>query len=306
MSSTIRGIVPHVPDADLRFTIDGTTRVITNESKKSHLLQYDHNSERFGFKMDRYIDGHDMLECDTVIVHYRNKSSIGKDVFEGSYPIRYSGTNSINDDYKLDPDTENLDPDKQKIIFSWLIDGTATQYAGSLSFLIFFGVTGDEGNFIYRWNTMINNTTTIATGMDNSEETADVIYPNFIEDLEERITDEADAFFNKVVENGGGMDATLEDDGTLHFTGWMGAGEEPIIQMSSINVNDEGHLVVEDVRGTEHDLGLVKGDSFTYEDFTAEQLESLVASLTSVPKLNADGVLYHETILLPSGDEEKF
>ena len=46
-----------VVDNDLHFSIDTITREILNWSKKVKLMQGDHASEVFTFKILRYVDG---------------------------------------------------------------------------------------------------------------------------------------------------------------------------------------------------------------------------------------------------------
>ena len=58
----------HIKDADPYFEIKTDTREIINKSKtKTKIMQYDHNSERFTFSLPRFIEGHDMLECDSIV-----------------------------------------------------------------------------------------------------------------------------------------------------------------------------------------------------------------------------------------------
>ena len=60
-------------DADAHFTIDPVTRNIANNApEKNTILQGDHNSERFTFKIPRHIDGHDMLTSNNVRIPYIN------------------------------------------------------------------------------------------------------------------------------------------------------------------------------------------------------------------------------------------
>ena len=62
-----------VYDTDTHFVIDPITRVVSNpESKKTILMQNDHNSERFSFEITRYIEGHDLTLSDKVEIHYAN------------------------------------------------------------------------------------------------------------------------------------------------------------------------------------------------------------------------------------------
>ena len=62
-----------VYDSDAHFSINPITKVIKNESsKKTTLVQGDHNSERFSFDIPRFIEGHDMMNCNLVEVHLKD------------------------------------------------------------------------------------------------------------------------------------------------------------------------------------------------------------------------------------------
>ena len=145
-----------VYDTDAHFKIDPITRTIKNESpSKTVLIQYDHNSERFTFELPRMIDGHDMSKCDVVQVHYINIDSKDKhNVSKDAHDL---------DDLQISPDSEDV------VICSWLIDGNATKYAGSLNFLIKFKCIGDDGNPCYVWNTATFTNISVSSGIDNGE-----------------------------------------------------------------------------------------------------------------------------------------
>lgn len=136
-------------DADTHFKIDGITRAIINVSEvKTMLMQGDHNSERFTFELPRYIDGHDMSECNVCQIHY---VSAGEN---GIYEV---------DDLKVDDDKQDL------ITLSWLISGSVTKFTGSLNFVIRFScVVNDVIEYV--WNTAIFKGVTIATSICNSEQ----------------------------------------------------------------------------------------------------------------------------------------
>lgn len=141
-----------VYDTDNHFSINPITRAIRNEAtEKTSLVQHDHDSERFTFELPRFVEGHDMSLCDKVEVHYIN---IGKD---GKSEDVY-----IVDDVSTSPEDDSV------VIFSWLISGNATKYAGSLHFLIRF-VCLDGDNIEYAWHTAIYSDITIADGMNNGE-----------------------------------------------------------------------------------------------------------------------------------------
>lgn len=137
-----------VPDTDTYFIIDPITRKIENTNRKKNvIMQYDHNSERFTFELPRYIDGHDMLDCDSVTVNVDNievvESADGEEAVEPR----------VNSDA---PDMTDLcihPTDPEKVIASWLISRNSTQLAGILSFHIEFKCADVNGNVVYEWST---------------------------------------------------------------------------------------------------------------------------------------------------------
>ena len=157
--------IHEVLDSDKCFTIDPITRSIVNDAgnKKTQLIQNDHNSERFSFKLPRYIEGHDMSLSNKVEVHYIN--------IDQSSNERSVGVYEVND--------LALSEDNESVLLSWLISNNATRYVGVLSFAICFKCMSD--NVIdYSWNTAINSSIQIAKGMYNSE----IIINNYIDVLE--------------------------------------------------------------------------------------------------------------------------
>ena len=136
----------NIYDTDKQFSIDVVSRMIKNNSmSKTTLMQYDHNSERFSFEMPRYVEGHDMIDCDGVEVHYVNGTN------GGIYEVQ---------DLQVHPD------DETKVICSWLISRNATQIVGALDFLLRFYCTTD-GEIDYVWNTGIFKGITITKGIYN-------------------------------------------------------------------------------------------------------------------------------------------
>ena len=142
-----------VYNTDEHFLIDGVTRAITQQSGKTRLMQYDHNSERYEFEMPRYIDSHDMSLCNRVQIHFINVGS---------------GGSSSSDVYKV-TDLIASPADDKVIIFSWLVSQNATMYAGSLNFLIQFACVQDDGTVDYLWHTDICKGISVSSGFNNSE-----------------------------------------------------------------------------------------------------------------------------------------
>ena len=144
-------------DVDKRFVIDPVSRAVAMpEGQRPVLIQYDHNSEHITFECDRFIEGHDLMLCDIVEVHYNNIGD-SRHVSNGVYPVE---------------DLQVSSADDSKIIFTWVVSQMATVYTGKLAFVVAFTCT-DEGDILYRWNTRVNDDLEILSGISNSEAVAD-------------------------------------------------------------------------------------------------------------------------------------
>lgn len=149
-------LIHDVIDSDVRFIIDPVTRTISNqESKKLVLTRGDHNSERFTFEIPRFVEGHDMSLCNVVRIHFINTDSRTRE--------------EMADIYEPD-DASLLDTNDQLFTFSWLIERTATNFAGPLAFAIEFQCVVD-GTVVYSWRTAANSTITIVNGINNDNST---------------------------------------------------------------------------------------------------------------------------------------
>ena len=165
-----------VGDSDKTFIIDAVTRQIKNtSSSKTTVMQFDHNSEVFTFEVPKYIEGHDMAECNRVEVHYLNIDAVTKQENEGIYLV---------EDLAVDTDDEN------KLTCSWLISQNATRFVGSLNFILrFMCLTDDIVDYV--WNTSIFSGIYVSKGIYNSNIVAEQ-YIDTIKAWENRL---------KVVEN---------------------------------------------------------------------------------------------------------
>lgn len=142
-----------VHDTDSLFVIDPVTRAISNAaSKKTMLMQFDHNSERFTFELPRYIEKHDMSLSNLVEVHFLN--------IDASTRAQNSGLYTVTD-IKVDPN------DEEKVVCSWLISSNATRLVGSLTFIVRFCCVTD-GKVDYAWNTA-RYTVAVSDGINASE-----------------------------------------------------------------------------------------------------------------------------------------
>lgn len=141
-----------IVDADEHFTIDPFTREINcTTNKKLTLMQFDKKSERYSFDINRIIDGHDLMDCDRVQIHFINIGS-SRDKHPGLYLV---------------DDVQVMSTDDKKITFTWLVSEDATSLAGVLSFLVSFECTKD-GEVLYRWSSNKSETIKIVAGMDNN------------------------------------------------------------------------------------------------------------------------------------------
>ena len=148
--------MPHrnkIVDNNPFFTIDVDTREIKSDLNRSvRLMQGDHNSERFTFTLPRVIEGHDMMECNAIEVHYTNIDSSTSELTDGVYDVE---------------DIHISETDAEKAVFSWLVSHNATSRVGKLEFLIRFACV-ENGIVTYAWNTALFEDATILRGKCNS------------------------------------------------------------------------------------------------------------------------------------------
>jgi len=148
------GHIHSIYDTDKHFVIDPITRSITTESNKILLMQRDHKSERITFEIPRYIEGHDMLECNVVRIHYDNTSSNKVDV---------------SSDFHEPSDVQLYPEDESVIVFSWEVTDNATVYDGVLTFSVRLYCMSDDGTVDYSWGTDIFSSIKIGKSKDNSK-----------------------------------------------------------------------------------------------------------------------------------------
>lgn len=198
-------------DTDLHFVIDPVTRTIRNESGKVTIIQYDHNSERFTFEIPRYIDGHDMSECNRVEVHYNNIAT--GQTNRGLYEVT---------DLQVSPE------DSRYVICSWLISQNATRLVGRLAFVVRFAcVTLDEeegGEDDYAWNTSPYGDIKIVSGIYNTEE---VVY-EYADVLMQWKQDLIDAGIIETIEQ---TKTSTDDNGVNELTVRMTDGKKYLFEV---------------------------------------------------------------------------
>lgn len=141
-------------DSDEHFIIAPAARTISTESTKLVLGWQDHNSERYTFEMPRFVEGHDMLECNEVQIHFDNVSSNRRTTNSDYYTVT---------DLQVSPASEDV------VIFSWLISESATELVGKLSFSIHFACVSDDGEQEYSWHTTTFEGISILKGIHNTK-----------------------------------------------------------------------------------------------------------------------------------------
>lgn len=168
--------MPHthkIVDSDVDFIIDPATRAITSETKKVYITQYDHNSERFTFRIPRFIEGHDMMECDTILFDFNNTSTTKKESNVGEYI------------------STNKTEDGEFMLFSWLVSQDATKLVGSLSFSVSFICHDGDGNVIYEWGTDTYKRITVLEKARYSQAIVEK-YPDVIEQIKSDVVSAAE------------------------------------------------------------------------------------------------------------------
>lgn len=185
-----------VYDTDKHFTVDPVTGVLGTEMKKITLVKRTHNSERFTFKFPRTVEGHDLSLCDKAEVHFLNIDAVTKETSKGTYAIE---------------DVQASEEDVETITFSWLIDGRATEYVGSLHFSIHFKCE-EAGKLLYRWPTATFSNVQITDGVDNGDVAMEE-YKDIVTEWMHEIEQSIDETVSKAVDDlvGDAVDKAVEE-----------------------------------------------------------------------------------------------
>lgn len=257
----------NVYDTDVHFIIDTKTRKIIKQMEKCSLVQNDHNSERFTFEMPRVIEGHDVSLCDKIEIHYINLSSNSQNKNTDVYIVNdVTVSTSLND----------------TVIFSWLISGNATQYAGTLSFLIRFVCLTDE-IIDYAWHTEIYKSITISDGMNNSEAVVEE-YSDILMKWEKELGSA------NVIVNLEQTQSSIEDNGINIWTATFHDGSMRTLEVRNGSRGPQG------IQGPPG----IKGDTGT--GFTISKTYTRVDEM--VANYNTDNVPLYGFVLIDTGNVE--
>lgn len=157
-------------DSNSYFVIDPSTRTISNGIDENFIMQYDHDSEIYTFEVPRYIDGHDMLLCNRVYVHWNNVDKVTNEII---------GESSEVTDLRLN------ETDTSTVICSWTISRNSTQRVGILSFLIQYKCV-EDGVTTYEWHSDIYSNVQIKEGRNNGESSI-IEYSDILEQWREKL-----------------------------------------------------------------------------------------------------------------------
>ena len=251
-------------DIDPHFTLNLDTRALVTEMKKVSLMKGDHNSERFTFTFPAEIEGHRVEDCDKIEVHYINIDFTTKEPSKGVYRV------------------EDLQPhqdDPEKVVFSWLIDGSATKYQGSLSFVVRLSCV-DGNTMLYVWNTAIYTGITISDGINNDGAV--------IEECISILTQwEQELKANQIV-NIEQTAVSTEDNGENVWTATFGDGRTQELKVRNGSKGSTGLVgSIETIQGDI--LHFFVGSQEEYEALSFEQKSNLFAIVTD--DTTKDGLL---------------
>jgi hypothetical protein len=192
-----------VTDTDTYFIIDPMTREIENTNrKKTVVMQYDHNSERFTFQLPRYIDGHDMMKCNSVVVNVDNIEEV---------------TGTTNSDAPSMTDLRVNPDDPETVISSWLISRNSTQLAGNLSFSIEYKCVADDGTVVYEFGTDSYDDIEVRARKKNGE-AALAEYSDVLEQWRTDIFGAGDSVMNNITAEGEAQVAAVKAESETQQT----------------------------------------------------------------------------------------
>lgn len=183
-------------DTDQYFSIDAESKEITFQGDAiPTLVQGDHDSEIYTFELPRFIDGHDMLNCDIAQVHFVNMNAANNaERSMDIYNIR---------DLQIDEENPSF------LLFSWLVSGKATAYVGPLTFALRFACTTNT-KIDYDWYTRPYTKLGVSSTQNNNDTFAEY-YSDIIKQWYYDLVFAGDAGVNVVVD---AKNKAIEDIGT--------------------------------------------------------------------------------------------
>lgn len=220
-----------IHDSDGHFKIDPIARAIKNESNsKITLQQGDHNSEEFTFEIPRFVDGHDMMECTDVEIHYINIDATNKE--------------QQSKDFEPAKNIECVQNENgtEVMTFTWVIQGKATKYVGTLDFCIRFACLTDDIIDYQRYSGIFSGVS-IGKSIYNAEhiveENSDII-EQWKADIEKNIMQ----ITRDYLEENGATAVAKIGEVTLLADAWTGTGNlySQVVSIEGVTENSQVDL----------------------------------------------------------------
>lgn len=230
-----------ITDGDPHFIINPISREIVNNSKKTDLIQFDHNSERITFECPHFIEGHDMTFCNKVVIDY----CVGES--KGVYEVN---------------DLAVKEDDSDTVVFTWLISSNVTTTLGKIKFALTFKCVLPDGSVTYKWGTKRNDTLQcLETEQGNAWVAYD--YPDILEQWKTIIFDAKDNSVKDIVSSTNNGLAKISTEGKTQVQAINTAG---ITVKNDIEkkATDTLATIPEDYTHLDSDVAVLKSENVRY------------------------------------------
>lgn len=269
-----------IVDGDPHFIINPISREIVNNSKKTDLIQFDHNSERITFECPHFIEGHDMTFCNKVVIDY----SVGES--KGVYEVN---------------DLTVKENDSDTVVFTWLISSNVTTTLGKIKFALTFKCVLPDGTVTYKWGTKRNDTLQcLETEQGNAWVAYD--YPDILEQWKTKIFDARDNSVKDIVSSTNNGVSKIVSEGKSQVQAINTAGITVKNEIEK-KASDTLATIPEDYTQLDRDVSMLKSENVRYSARFGNALIKKVTSDKSVTITDsADAVLHNLQI---SGKSEQ-
>lgn len=171
-----------LPTDEKIYNIDLNKRTIEAPSILS--AERDHQAETVYFKCARYFDNMDLTNTMCVVQYINHSAKNSEGLPDGGhvYPVPFYDTTTCVDEYG-----------NEEILFPWVVEGPATQAAGTVEFAVRFYLLNDNGTeYLYNLNTQTAKSK-VLHGMNVFEENNEnlIILDSDYEKLFQRINEVA-------------------------------------------------------------------------------------------------------------------
>lgn len=269
-----------IVDGDPHFIINPISREIVNNSKKTDLIQFDHNSERITFECPHFIEGHDMTFCNKVVIDY----SVGES--KGVYEIN---------------DLAVKEDDSDTVVFTWLISSNVTTTLGKIKFALTFKCVLPDGSVTYKWGTKRNDTLQcFETEQGNAWVAYD--YPDILEQWKTIIFDAKDNSVKDIVSSTNNGVAKIVSEGKIQTQAINTTG---ITVKNDIEKKAADTLatIPEDYAHLDSDVAVLKSENVRYSARFGNALIKKATGNKSVTILDSADAVFHD--LQISGKSEQ-